>query len=128
MTGWFGSVCQPLANARGSETSRDREGAVADETEETTRSSHYYNSLGGSYLFTVYGEGPVDNGALSFVTEIYEGNVGLWAGVFGPSATFEERLNGQLYISGVPEPSVCLLTLCGIGLLVIARRSRLAAR
>jgi MYXO-CTERM domain-containing protein len=88
----------------------------------------YYSSLGGSYLFSVYGEGPVDNGALSFVTEIYEGNIGLWAGTFGPSATFEERLNGQLYISGVPEPSVGVLALGGLGLLLVARRQRGDAR
>ncbi|MDE3167986.1 MAG: hypothetical protein KGN36_19450 [Acidobacteriota bacterium] len=41
LTGRFGSVRQPLATAPGSEPSRDREGAVPDETEETTRSSHY---------------------------------------------------------------------------------------
>lgn len=73
----------------------------------------YYN-LSGGYQFTVYGEGPIDNGALSFTSEIYEGVSGLWAGVYGPSALFEERLSGQIYIPApTPEPS-------GLALLAIA--------
>ncbi len=64
----------------------------------------YYDTI-GNFQFTVYGEGPIDNGALSFTSEIYEGNPGLWAGVYGPSALFEERLSGQIFIPGTPEPS-----------------------
>jgi len=70
----------------------------------------YYSSLGGSYLFTVYGEGPIDNGANSFTAEIYEGEPGLWAGVFGPSSIFGEDLSGEILIPvATPEPSTALL-------------------
>ena len=89
----------------------------------------YYNSLGGSYLFTVYGEGPIRNGATSFTDELYEGNTGLWAGVFGPSALFEERLSGDILVGGVagtPEPAGIVLAACGLALLAVRRRRRLA--
>jgi hypothetical protein len=85
----------------------------------------YYSSLGGSYLFTIYGEGPIDNGALSFTSEIYEGQPGLWAGVFGPSALFAENLSGQIYIpGGAPEPSTALLVVVSL-LACFAARSAL---
>jgi hypothetical protein len=71
----------------------------------------YYSSLGGSFLFTVFGEGPIDNCALSFTSEIYEGVPGLWAGVFGPSAVFEERLSGEIYISACPALDPGLVSL-----------------
>ncbi len=48
----------------------------------------YYSSLGGSCLFTVVGDGPIVNYAASFTAEFYEGQPGLWAGVFGPSAHY----------------------------------------
>ena len=68
--------------------------------------AEYYASLGGSYLFTIFGEGPIVNYAASFTAEFYEGQPGLWAGQFGPSADFAEHLNGEIFIPGVaPEPS-----------------------
>jgi hypothetical protein len=60
----------------------------------------YYSSLGGPYLFTAYGEGPIDHCARSSTEEIYQGVPGLWAGVFGPFAIFEERLNGEILVGG----------------------------
>jgi hypothetical protein len=69
----------------------------------------YFNSLGGAYRFTIYGEGPVNNGAVSFTQEKYQANPGLWAGVFGPSSIFEEKLSGEIFIAGAPEPSSALL-------------------
>ena len=81
----------------------------------------YYSSLGGSYLFTRFGEGPIVHGATSFVDEIYEGNPGLWAGVFGPSATFAEHLTGQVQI-GAPEPADVYLMIGGALLLLVRRR------
>ncbi len=85
----------------------------------------YYDVLGGTKQFTIYGEGPINNGALSFTDERYEGNPGLWAGVYGPSALFAEVLTGQIDIVGTtPEPSSALLLLTGAGL-VYARRTRL---
>jgi hypothetical protein len=83
----------------------------------------YYDSLGGAYDFTVYGEGPIDNGALSFSSEIYESEPGLWAGVFGPSSIFEEKLSGEIDIVAAPEPSSGLMiALPAIAFLL--RRSR----
>ena len=86
----------------------------------------YYGSLGGSFLFTVYGEGPIANGALSFTSEIYEGNPGLWAGTFGPSAIFEERLSGDIFVGSVPEPSPGSFTVIGVIclLFLLVKRSR----
>jgi|ERR1022692_3710221 hypothetical protein len=86
----------------------------------------YYSSLGGSYLFTVYGEGPIVNGALSFTSEIYEGNPGLWAGTFGPSSIFEERLSGDIFVGSVPEPSPASFAFIGVICLalLLVRRSR----
>jgi len=80
----------------------------------------YYDSLGGNYQFTVYGEGPIDNGALSFTSEVYQGSPGLWAGTFGPSSLFEERLSGQILISAstTPEPSTALVVFVSLVLLV----------
>jgi hypothetical protein len=83
----------------------------------------YYSSPGGSYLFTVYGEGPIDNGALSFTSEIYEGQPGLWAGAFGPSALFAETLSGQILIGSVPEPSGLPLVVVGASLLAMSKVS-----
>jgi hypothetical protein len=89
----------------------------------------YYNSLGGAFLFTVYGEGPIHHGALSFTDEIYEDAPGLWAHVFGPSADFEERLTGQILIGSVPEPATVLLAgLAIIGFLLRKRRAPTAVR
>ena len=83
----------------------------------------YYSSLGGSFLFTVFGEGPIVNYAASFTAEFYEGQSGLWAGQFGPSSDFAERLNGEIFIPGaVPEPSsLSLLSMAGLALLVLRR-------
>lgn len=58
-----------------------------------------YYSLGGALQFTKYGEGPIAHGAISFTQENYQGVSGLWAGVHGPAAQFEERLSGLLCIS-----------------------------
>jgi hypothetical protein len=81
----------------------------------------YYNGLGGAYQFTVYGEGPIDHGALSFTSEIYQGQAGLWAGAYGPSSNFEERLSGEIFV-GAPEPSSMLLALIGVVSLLVQRR------
>jgi len=87
----------------------------------------YYSSLGGPYLFTVYGEGPINHEALSFTSEIYEGVPGLWAGVFGPSALFGENLSGEIYIpAAVPEPSTFVPFALGasyLGLALLRRKS-----
>jgi hypothetical protein len=77
----------------------------------------YYTSLGGAFLFTRYGEGPLDHGALSFTNEIYQGVPGLWAGQFGPSAQFGEIVTGQFLVAGVPEPGS--LAFVGIGSLLL---------
>jgi hypothetical protein len=79
----------------------------------------YFTSWGGTHLFTVYGEGPILNGATSFTSEIYEGVPGLWAGVFGPSADFGEVLSGQIHVAGAPEPSSAVLGCAGVALLLI---------
>src|SRR5260370_23453617 len=85
----------------------------------------YYSSLGGSYLFTVYGEGPIAHGALSFPSEIYEAKPGLWAGGFGPSALFGERLSGDILIGSVPEPAGAPLVLPRlISLLILLRKPK----
>lgn len=76
-----------------------------------------YYDTNGTFQSTVYGEGPIDHGALSFTSEIYDGNPGLWAGVYGPSALFEERLSGQIFIPGTPEPSsfaFLFITACSV--------------
>jgi hypothetical protein len=87
----------------------------------------YYN-LGGPYQFTRFGEGPILHGANSFSEEIYEGSIGLWAGLYGPSDLFEEELVGEFYVPpppAVPEPtSLGLLVLGGAELL----RRRWSAR
>lgn len=57
-----------------------------------------YFTLGGAAQFTRYGEGPIEHGALSFTQENYQGVSGLWAGVYGPSSQFEERVSGQICI------------------------------
>ena len=85
------------------------------------------NSAGASQ-FTAFGEWPIFHGATSFTTEIYEGAPGLWAGVYGPSDRFEERLSGQLFIleatSAVPEPATIVLTAPVLLSLALSRRSR----
>jgi hypothetical protein len=87
-----------------------------------------YYSLAGVFQFTIYGEGPIDNGALSFSDEIYEGQPGLWAGVYGPSALFEERLSGDILITSTPEPGAMILG--GVGLIAfgLKRFSRSSQR
>ncbi len=84
----------------------------------------YYSSLEGSFLFTVFGEGPIVNYAASFTAEFYEGQPGLWAGQFGPSSDFAERLNGEIFIpDAVPEPaSLSLLSVVGLALIVLRLR------
>jgi hypothetical protein len=93
------------------------------QTVEGLRADYY--TLGGVYQFTVFG-GPIDHGALSFTSEIYEGQPGLWAGVYGPSSLFEERLTGDLFIAPdaatAPEPSTVAFIL-GALLLSIGRLS-----
>ena len=92
-----------------------------------------YYSLDGTFQFTVYGEGPIANGALSFTQEMYEGQPGLWAGVFGPGSDFEERLSGEIYFgpdssnSPAPEPG-SLLLLAGTAIALPLRRLILRKR
>jgi hypothetical protein len=88
-----------------------------------------YFSLAGTPLFTVYGEGPIHHSALNFADEIYEGQPGLWAGTFGPSATFQERLSGEIFLppSEVPEPSAIVL-LGSVGALLFWKIRRAAAK
>ncbi|MFZ1086217.1 MAG: hypothetical protein WAN35_14730 [Terracidiphilus sp.] len=87
----------------------------------------YFSSLGGSYLFTVYGEGPIMNGALSYSSEIYENQPGLWAGTFGPSAIFGEDLSGEIYIpSSTPEPPTLILVIVPLLAFICVRSGRQA--
>jgi hypothetical protein len=92
----------------------------------------YYTSLGGAYLFTVYGEGPIRHGATSFSDELYQGVTGLWAGRVGPSSDFGEVLTGQFLVSGpelgpAPEPSTAVLFGLAAALLWAGSRGRRVA-
>lgn len=84
-----------------------------------------YYELSGTYLTTIYGEGPIEHGArygsggqlLTYYQSVWPAP---WAGIFDGWSTFEERLTGQIL---VPEPvSMAVLALGGIGML-LRRRS-----
>ncbi|CAG0947450.1 PEP-CTERM sorting domain-containing protein [Geobacter sp.] len=85
-----------------------------------------YYTLGGSFLGTLYGEGPIEHGWLN----LYEGVTGQWGnGIVDTNwGDFEERLTGEIFVSSAavptPEPSTWCLFLAGLIGLVAVRRQR----
>ncbi len=77
-----------------------------------------YYDLSGAFLTTIFGEGPIEHGAMwenSQLITYYEAVYPkVWAGMFNGWSTFEERLTGQILVSDlavnpVPEPATIFL-------------------
>ena len=106
----------PLSHLR----SHDGTGALV----EGLRADYY--ALDGALLGTVFGEGPIAHGWANY----YEGEAGKSGGAIvdlywrANWRTFEERLTGEIYVSGaaVPEPAPLSLLFLGLGMLAFTRR------
>ena len=85
-----------------------------------------YYALDGALLGTIFGEGPIAHGWPNY----YEGEAGKSGGAIVDQywranwRTFEERLTGEIYVSGaaVPEPAPLSLLCLGVGMLAFSRR------
>jgi len=87
-----------------------------------------YYALGGALLGTIFGEGPIAHGW----SDYYEGEAGKSGGAIADQywranwQNFEERLTGEIYVSGasVPEPAPFALLSLGLGMIAFSRRRR----